>query len=66
MAKADPNKRTTYYVTVSGWVAGLYRLEGSAVELTEAEAKYETGISTQKPGKKTAVKTGVKGGEKAG
>ncbi|MEM7269514.1 MAG: hypothetical protein AAF401_09695 [Pseudomonadota bacterium] len=36
-----------FLVTAQSWVAGKLREAGEIVELTEAEAKYETGIARE-------------------
>lgn len=48
----------TYYAKSEGWVAGTYRKQGEAIQMSEGQAKYETNLSTEKP--KSASKPAAK------
>lgn len=58
------NSKMRFLVTAEGWTAGKWRNAGDVVELTKAEAKYETAIEPEsaspKGGKRKA------GGDAAG
>ena len=38
------SEKMNYTVKADGWVAGTYCKEGTPIEMTEAEAKYETNL----------------------